>query len=229
MDPESIRKTLAPVVQLSDIQALNNSDLKRSMNKLLDCSGALGAGKTTGSEAEALVKALIDSNPMLGMKRGIEMHQKVMKELENESDAGWVWRFLVGVVANTMVTPGDLGKSVCEHFLAGGGVALCLKELSSPDFLKHKNDDPRNSLAAKVLGIYISLLFNVSYRGFTGELGTQLRSNGFFKVLEPYSSSEYDIYFHIPAPSEDQFPSLILKNCCSLSKQKGREEKFRSI
>ena len=189
MDAEFIRKTLAPIVQLSDIQALNNSDQRGSMSKLMDCSLDLAMGKKTGPKAEELVNALIESKAILGMQRGIEMHSKLMTEIEKQSDAGWVWRYFVAIISNTMVTPGDLGKAMCEHFLEGGGVALCLKELSSPDFLKHKDEELKNSTAARVLGNYISILFNVSYRGFTGELGTQLRENGFFEVLEPYSSS----------------------------------------
>ena len=165
-------------------------------------------------DAIPLVQAFLACNPAVGFEQLVQMRADGLLLLEYESEecksvrgespvtcaeskcthkesSAWLCRQFFAAFLNAMSGPGGTGREVREHFMAGGGVALSLQELRTPEFLAQLDKSQADSLVADVAGMLIAMIFNVSnVPELLSQLATLLRANNFFDTLEKYAASK---------------------------------------
>ncbi len=201
MKPTEVREIVFKIGSVRSVKEIDNQNFRDQVETLLDTTLEFGHKKIPEPAASEFVAAFLSGDPSKAYRRLVELRsgrslgdlresaESVAGDIENrESHFSFIYCNFNSSFGNVMSGTEDV-KSV---FLSGGCIEAALFELSTKEFIEHKNKSSEKSPTVNAIGIHLSLIYNVSCsNSLKGILAEELQKNRYFGTIIEFTRSKY--------------------------------------
>ncbi len=188
-----ISQIVSKIGRVQNIQELENQNYKDQLKIVLDVTKDYFSNKFHETESVEIAKAFIQGDPGKSYCRLLEFRSGKLGpplDIENETNFAKIYVWFISSLLN-MMNKGSL-KEYGANYLSQGCIKSVLRELGSKEFKQYLNKSSDESQTAFVIGIHLSLIYNVSFTNvLRSKLAEELRKNGYFPILKDYAKSMY--------------------------------------